>query len=148
MIISEDNKAYLSWNDINEFLYKIVRDIKQCLENPKELVIVTITRGGLIPATLLSHRLGIDRIFVVTKELFNEPIMNIPVPVDGTRLLFVDDIYDSGKTYQQMRNLLFGYKIYPCFLTMKFAPKDMPTPFFVGRTMFNSRWVVFPWEEG
>lgn len=144
-----NNKIYLTWQDVEECIARIYNEICWTLVNPRSFEIVTVIRGGLIPATLLAHKLNIERIHVIpkihpTQEEFIKDL--IILPSTKTKLLFIDDIYDTGKTYQQIRNVLFEYDFKPCFLVMKHAPQNIPQPYYPGRTMFSDQWVVFPWE--
>ena len=50
-------KIYYSWSDINGAVIDIARQLQQ--ENWKPDYIVGITRGGAIPAVMLSQYLGI-----------------------------------------------------------------------------------------
>ena len=56
MALRADNKIYLSWDDINV----LVDDLcKQIIEQKPDILSVTgLKRGGLIPAVMVSHRLG------------------------------------------------------------------------------------------
>lgn len=146
MIIRKD-KIQLSWNDVERYADNLAKEIKSSLVEPSSFEIVTVTRGGLVPATLVAHRLGIKKVWVITKELIEEPIMNVSMPDTKKRLFFIDDIYDTGKTYQHMRNLLFDYDFKPCFLIMKTVPNVERPTFYYGQIIHKNYWVIFPWEK-
>lgn len=143
---TKDGKIYLSWDDVEEFIDRITVQIKQTILHPHSYEIATIPRGGLIPATMLAHKLGIKKIWTFPPFEFDDPIINATMPSIETGIFFVDDIYDTGNTYHRVKNMLFEYNFKPCFLVIKHPPQNIPQPFYPGRTLFDSKWVVFPWE--
>ncbi len=82
-----NQKEFIDWNKI-ESLASILAD-KVKLLNLQFNSVSTISRGGLVPARLLADRLGIKVILVDKDE----------IPQDS---LFVDDIYDTGKTFAKI----------------------------------------------
>jgi len=71
-------------------------------------LLVGIGRGGLTPAVFLSHRMGLPLVSVdySTKiAQFGEELVTVLArrTRDGDRLLFVEDINDSGKTIGELR---------------------------------------------
>jgi len=111
-------KRYISWEEV-ETLVKILYD--NILESDEDFdTIWGLPRGGLIPAVMLSHKLG------------------LPYKSDGNALV-VDDICDSGKTLKtiQFPTAVLHYKphtsiIEPTFYACKFESDD---------------WIVYPWEN-
>lgn len=82
-----DKEQHVSWYEIDlliQHLYDLV------LKSKKEFSsITTLSRGGLVPSRLLADHLGIEKIFVDEKV----------VSADS---LVVDDIFDSGKTFDKI----------------------------------------------
>lgn len=73
--------------------------------------IVGVGRGGLAPAVFVSHGLGVPMLSVDhSAKLFHfsdELLVKLArLTVEGTRLLFVDDINDSGSTLAYIRDML------------------------------------------
>lgn len=109
--------------------------------------ILAVARGGLVPAVMLSHRLGIERVHVVQAISYGSKHQSRPVRIvdplpqglDDSRLLIVDDIYDTGQT---MARLLDEYlwAIPLCLVTKH--PMKMMAPIHVE----PGTWVRFPWE--
>lgn len=96
-----------------------------------------IPRGGLIPAIMLSHKLGaeylpFDKLQIAYKISRNQEKNN--------EVLLVDDISDTGVTMN-------GYS--ETFLTatlcVRFDSQTMPDVF--GEKINDDRWLVFPWEQ-
>ena len=78
---------YVSWSEIENTVQVISKKI---LKSSKDFSsITTISRGGLIPSRLLADLLGIEKIFVDQNTISSDS-------------LFVDDIFDSGKTFSDV----------------------------------------------
>ena len=55
-MLKVDNKIYLSWDDVQRLVDKLCEKI--ITELPNIDSIYGIKRGGLIPAVMVSHKLG------------------------------------------------------------------------------------------
>ena len=77
-------KFYVTWEEVEELVNLLAKQIAQ--SGYQIEYIFGLQRGGLIPAVILSHKLG------------------IPMTQDPTRqnILIVDDICDSGETFISM----------------------------------------------
>ena len=84
LINNIDGKRYLSWKDVEDLIDILHSNIIE--SNLKFDKIYGISRGGLIPAVLLSHKMGV-------------PLTNYAYTKNT---LIVDDICDSGKTLTEM----------------------------------------------
>lgn len=133
-----DGKYYISWHDIT----KKCREIANAIEkefNLNELQLVGIARGGLIPATIIAHMLGIRLkmldVYSYKKQEQGEIINKSINSIDSTKpTVLIDDIYDTGNTYKYLsKNYLFD-KMY--FIIDK---RD--------KEYQNDNWYVFPWED-
>jgi len=95
--------------------------------------ITGIPRGGLIPAILLAYKLDIP---YITLEQAQELL-----PGRRRRILLVDDIADSGYTLLDAN--YFG------FITATLAKRHTSkfNPDFIGCTISNDDWIIFPWES-
>lgn len=74
-------------------------------------LLVGVGRGGLTPAVYLSHRIGLPLVSVDHSTRiapFGEQLVAVLArrTRDGERLLFVEDINDSGKTIGELRGAL------------------------------------------
>jgi len=85
-----------------------------------------VSRGGLIPAVMLSHRLEIP--------------LTIDMPEGNT--LVVDDIYETGKTLDKF--LEAGLK---CAVLVHKRIKPRPANLTITMAVMESTWVEFAWES-
>lgn len=101
------NNITLSWQLIDEYLWKIEQQIRASGFTPD--YIVGIVRGGAIPAVLLSHRLGIPVVMVhwntrdkgIDRRESNAWLSE-DINFNNKKVLVVDDIVDTGKTIEEL----------------------------------------------
>ena len=123
---------HVDWNDIESLVGKLSKNISKLSRTFSS--ITTVSRGGLIPSRLLSDSLGIKTILVDQKMI-------------SSSSLFVDDIYDSGKTfYDTLQNVDNSSKF--VFATL-FARRGMkyPEQLVYAEKTFDDSYVVFPWDK-
>lgn len=118
--------------------------------------IVAITRGGLIPATLLARALDLRVVETVSiaaydrdgagEEALGEPVvMKHPHAAgDGEGFLLVDDLVDTGTTARLARALLPKAR-FVCFYA---KPSGRPLADVVLKEVSQDTWIVLPWEKG
>jgi uncharacterized protein len=123
---------YVSWSEIENTVQVISKKI---LKSSKDFSsISTISRGGLIPSRLLADLLGIEKIFVDQNIISSDS-------------LFVDDIFDSGKTFSDvMSKATDSSKL--TFATL-FARRDVsyPEQLIYGEQTLDDSYLVFPWDK-
>lgn len=99
-------KQYISWQDLSGYVSSICRDISTGDWQPD--YIVGITRGGLTPATMISHWLDIPMMSLdVSLRDHEQSVSNCGMADDafeGKNILIVDDINDSGATIKWIKN--------------------------------------------
>lgn len=114
-------RLFFSWEDVES----MVRVLAEEVEKAPVFIdsIYGIPRGGLIPATLLSHKLNIPM---------------VESPTENT--LVVDDIVDSGLTLSR-----YLFNPFACLVYKPITSTMIPTFFAVN--YLGSEWINFPWEE-
>jgi len=123
-------KKDIDWTAIDRLINTITVKIHE--ESPNIQYIYGIPRGGLIPAVLLSHKLGIP----LVQKLKNYS-------------LIVDDISDSGNTLNELveraNNPIYNYKdIHTATLFER--ENTIFQPDYIGEHIKYNDWLVFPWE--
>ena len=73
------SKIFLEWSDIHECIRIISK--KVFMEYPNIDSVMGLPRGGLVPAVMISHELGLPLVFLA-----------------GRNTLVIDDINDTGHT--------------------------------------------------
>jgi len=121
----------VTWSDI-ERLTKLLS--KKILQSPKKFSsISTISRGGLVPARLLADHMGIDTIFVDKNK----------IPVNS---LFVDDIYDSGKTFKKIIPKVTNPSDFVYATLFARQGKKYPKQLIYAQKTKDTEYIIFPWD--
>jgi hypoxanthine phosphoribosyltransferase len=93
-------KVYYTWQDVERQTQEILRQLQRDAWMPD--YVVGLTRGGLVPANLISQYLEVPmECLKVSLRDGNEPESNLWMAEDaynGKKILIVDDINDSGAT--------------------------------------------------
>ena len=119
--------------------------------------LIGIGRGGLIPAVYLSHASGLPMLAVdyssQAEDLAIDAIHRLAERTRaGERLLFIDDINDSGRTIGHLRDMLARADEKPGsvrFATLIDNVGSAQTVDYRARTIdraVTKDWFVFPWE--
>ncbi len=178
------NKRYVSYDDYRSNVANLCRDITLSQWVPD--YIVGITRGGLLPATMISHYFDIpchtlevslsnpnslesnlwmaeEAFGYVDKENRGDTVVWSDIE-KRKKILIVDDINDTGRTIEWIRNdwqtsclpsaediwkgvwnanvrfaVLFDNLSSKCSLQMDYVGEELDKP--------DSDWIVFPYEE-
>lgn len=120
-------------------------------------LLVGVGRGGLAPAVYLSHRLGLPVVSVdhsAKIEPFGEALIEVLArhSCAGDRLLFVEDINDSGKTIGELRAALARHGADPenirfaVLLDNVRSSQRVDYRFRPIDRQVQKDWFVFPWE--
>ena len=150
------NDYIQSWSDIHNLCKVISSDIK--LQNENVSNIIALSRGGLVPATVLAHELDIDRIYslgvksysgnrkkrepVMYQQLTKTDIWTLKCSTGST--LIVDDICDTGDTFLYLRNSICKEIDNTRFVSLILKPKSKITPRYFADKSY--KWIVYPWE--
>lgn len=117
--------------------------------------IVCITRGGLVPAAIISRELNIRLIDTVCiasyHDYLNQGEANLLKPISDTLLvnggediLVVDDLTDTGKTAVEVRAMLPKAH----FACVYAKPQGVPTIDTFVTEVSQDTWIYFPWDMG
>lgn len=117
--------------------------------------IVCITRGGLVPAAIISRELNIRLIETVCiasyHDYTNQGEMNLLKGIspellvnDGEAVLVVDDLTDTGKTAAEVRSMLPKAH----FACVYAKPQGVPTIDTYVTEVSQDTWIFFPWDMG
>jgi xanthine phosphoribosyltransferase len=123
--------------------------------NQKFTAIVCITRGGLVPAAIISRELNIRVIETVCIASYHDydtqgelDILKGITPVlaenGGEGVLIIDDLTDTGKTAAEVRALLPKAH----FAAVYAKPKGCPLIDTFVTEVSQDTWIYFPWDMG
>ena len=165
------NKIYYTWRDVEHHTQEILRQI--CSDSWRPDYVVGLTRGGLVPANLISQYLGcrMETLKVSLRD-DTECESNLWMAEDAfghemdqpKRILIVDDINDTGATLNYIREdwpsgcfpdnprwtKVWGSNVRVAVLVDNESSKsEIPVSYSavdINKAEQDS-WIVFPWEE-
>jgi len=113
--------------------------------------VVAITRGGMAPAMIVSRELDIRMVDTVSVKSYNHQNQTEPVVIkapsaelvgDGEGVLIIDDLVDTGRTLEVVRELLPKAH----FATVYAKPKGRPMVNTFITEVSQDTWIFFPWD--
>ena len=146
-------KLYLAWQDIDA----LVQGLAEKLPTHYDAMLV-ITRGGMVPACLISERTGMRNILVAAVMFYTDVERRLEQPVflqfppdpylNGKKVLVVDDVWDSGRTVVAVRERVLAAGGFPEIAVVHYKPTRSLYPgqepdYYAQRT---DRWIVYPWD--
>ena len=119
--------------------------------------IVTITRGGLVPAAIVARELELRIIETVCIASYDHKkqgdlrVLKTVAPAvmqigdgKGKGVLVIDDLTDTGKTAKMVRELLPNAH----FAAIYAKPQGAPTIDTYITEVSQDTWIYFPWDMG
>ncbi len=109
--------------------------------------IVAVTRGGLVPAAIVARELELRLIDTVCIAIYDHQAKgNIEVlklvKSDNADLLIIDDLVDTGRTAQLVRDMLPNAH----FATVYAKPAGRPMVDTFITEVSQDTWIHFPWD--
>lgn len=174
-------KMYLSWQDVESILVKM--SLECLLKDFKPNIVFGLVRGGSISSVILSHLMNIhcSQIHLSLRDTKNSELLKLtnnsiimenlildrmPFLLRDQKLLFVDDINDSGETLATLNNYLFSLcwnqfgwdkeefdSVWARNVRTGVLVNNLSSKFdvdFYGKEINKAErdvWVVFPWEN-
>ena len=96
--------------------------------------IATMSRGGLVPARLIADHFDIKKILVDKNKI-------------PSRTLFVDDIYDSGDTFNRIFPLVLEPESFLYATLIARNGMKYPKQLVYAKKTGGKEYVVFPWDK-
>lgn len=153
MVNSRKRYEIISWHCVHQLSQKLACQIRKAGFRPDK--IVAIGRGGYIPARILCDFLDIYDLSAIRVEHYKKGMQRksqarvvdpLCTDVSGKRLLVVDDVSDTGDTFQvtiehirglnpaELKTAVLHHKIVAGFVPDYFAQR-----------VIKWRWLIYPW---
>lgn len=139
-------KFVITWDNMQTYCRELAQK-----QMPAEQwkAIVGVSRGGLVPAAILSRELGIryvDTICISSYDHDHQREMKVlkTIEGDGTGMLIVDDLVDSGDTAKKIREMYPKAKLVT--VCAKPAGRDLVDEYIVD--IDQDTWIEQPWDMG
>ncbi|MBU2958709.1 xanthine phosphoribosyltransferase [Paracoccus sp. 1_MG-2023] len=138
---------HVSWDQ----LHRDARALAWRLDGRDWRAVVAITRGGLVPAMIVARELDIRTIDTISVKSYHKQeqgglkVLKSPdaeLMGDGEDILVIDDLVDSGRTLELVRQM------YPkAHLGTVYAkPKGKPQVHTYVTEVSQDTWIFFPWD--
>jgi hypoxanthine phosphoribosyltransferase len=141
-----------TWSQIYDMLLAQAQKIQAALYKPD--LVVAISRGGLVPGRILTDLLETPQLVIIQIEFYlgiaetrGEPTLKqaLATPIQGKRVLLVDDIADSGRSLQLAKTHLQAQGAGEIkTATLYYKTQSTEKPDFYEKQTGN--WVIFPWD--
>ena len=142
---------HVSWDQ----LHRDARALAWRMDKTEWRAVVAVTRGGMVPAMIVARELDIRTIDTISVKSYKGvgaeagqsdlQVLKQPDPAlmgDGEGILVVDDLVDSGRTLELIR------ETYPKahFATVYAKPKGKPMVQSYVTEVSQDTWIFFPWD--
>ena len=118
-------KVFISWEEVFSLLDKIHEQTKGKID-----YVTGVPRGGTLLAILYSHRFNV--------KYMERPSNHYP------KLLILDDIADSGKTFEDLKKEFPN----PKYAALQYKEVSSFEPDYYGEKIDSDYgWIVYPWEK-
>ncbi|MEM9975473.1 MAG: xanthine phosphoribosyltransferase [Pseudomonadota bacterium] len=113
--------------------------------------VVAITRGGMAPAMIVSRELDIRTVDTISIKSYDHQTQSEPVIIkepdmvlvgDGTGVLIIDDLVDTGRTLEVVRKVMPNAHV----ATVYAKPKGRPMVDTFITEVSQDTWIFFPWD--
>lgn len=109
--------------------------------------ILPVQRGGVFPAMLISRFTNIP---LLTGHLKRDENMHYtlqsPLGISVDDIIVVDDIYDTGNTFKQLRDLHLVNFVFLMHRKVNALPKYSTGIIHSQLELDTDAWITFPWE--
>jgi uncharacterized protein len=150
----EDERETLTWELFGDASQDLARLIAADGFRPD--LILAIARGGMFVAGALGYALSVKNLHLMNVEFYNGvgstldmPVMLPPVPsaVDFSqkKLLIADDVADTGKTIELVRNFVAEHVAEVRSAVVYEKPGSLVKCDYVWKR--TDRWINFPWSS-
>jgi xanthine phosphoribosyltransferase len=143
---------HISWDQIHRDSRALAWRLDgQGPDNGAWRAVVAITRGGMAPAMIVARELDIRTVDTISVKSYDWQEQTAPkllkapqadIVGDGEGILIIDDLVDTGKTIELVRNL------YPKahFATVYAKPQGRPMVHTFITEVSQDTWIFFPWD--
>ena len=152
--MAEPEKLIVSWDDLDWLVAQMAEQVGANYD-----VVLTITRGALVPTGMLAYRLGMRNIVVAAVAYYDDTGHHSEQPtflqfpsdplLNGQRVLIVDEVWDSGTTIAAVveRVRLAGGE--PTTAVLHYKPTNSKVSITPDHHVVSTdAWVVYPYKYG
>ncbi|NVO23636.1 xanthine phosphoribosyltransferase [Donghicola sp. C2-DW-16] len=142
---------HVSWDQLHRDARALAWRLQSDAPEEGFKAVVAITRGGMAPAMIVARELDIRTVDTISVKSYNHQTQSAPTVIkspdmdiigDGTGILVVDDLVDTGKTLEAVRALMPKARI----ATVYAKPMGRPQVDTFVTEVSQDTWIFFPWD--
>ncbi|MDE1564729.1 phosphoribosyltransferase [Actinotignum sanguinis] len=147
-------REVLTWERFGEVTRELARDIWDSGYRPD--IIVSVARGGLLPAGAIAYALDLKSMLVLNVEFYTGIGVTLKDPrlvepsgdvrgMAGKKVLIVDDVADSGRTLRFVKELCEEYATEIRVAVLYEKSRSVLKPDYA--YLHTDSWIAFPWSD-
>ncbi|WP_417728129.1 xanthine phosphoribosyltransferase [Roseovarius sp.] len=142
---------HVSWDQLHRDARALAWRLQDKTPEGGWRAIVAITRGGMAPAMIVARELDIRTVDTISVKSYNHQSQTAPVVIkspdmaiigDGTGVLIVDDLVDTGRTLEVVRQHM--PKAHVATVYAKPMGRTQVETFVT--EVSQDTWIFFPWD--
>jgi hypoxanthine phosphoribosyltransferase len=152
--MSEQAREILTWQTFGTAARELAQQVLDSGFQPD--LMLSITRGGMMPAGAMSYAMGIKNLHIINVEFYTGVDTRLPLPVllppvpaavhlSDKRVLVVDDVADTGETLRMVRDFCAGHVAETRTAVLYEKPQSVVKCDYVWKR--TSEWISFPWSS-
>lgn len=141
-----------SWNKVLCDVYELVRKVKDSNYMPD--YIITFYRNGMLPALIFAYQFKIKDFLLLKRhrdsssfleEAYWEDLTHfVKMPFGSKNILILDDIYDTGKTIEEVRKRIEIF--HPKIAVIDCKEDKLNKVDYYINIVRKDVWIHYPWE--
>jgi hypoxanthine phosphoribosyltransferase len=153
--MTEPRRDTVTWEDLDRLVARLA---DRLAADPRPDVVLTISRGGLVPTGMLSYRMGWRDILVAGVAFYDEAgqmdqLQFLQFPdealLEGKRVLIVDEVWDSGTTIAAVAERVRDAGGHPITAVLHYKPGRSRVELVPDHHVVETdAWVVYPFKAG
>ena len=149
-----EEREILEWQQFGDACRELTQSVVDSGFEPD--IVLSITRGGLLPAGVISYALDIKNVHIINVEFYTgvderlpEPIFLPPLPATSylaeQKILIVDDVADTGETLRSVRDFCDEHASESRTAVLYEKPRSVIACDYVWKR--TDEWIAFPWSS-
>jgi hypoxanthine phosphoribosyltransferase len=152
--MSEPVREVLTWETFGRASRELAQQVVDSGFQPD--LIMSITRGGMLPAGALSYAMGIKNLHIINVEFYTGVDTRLPLPVllppvpaavdlSAKKVLIVDDVADTGETLRMVRDFCAAHVAETRTAVLYEKSQSVVKCDYVWKR--TDEWIAFPWSS-
>jgi uncharacterized protein len=152
--MSEPIREVLTWEGFGVAARELAAAVVDSGFQPD--LIMSITRGGMLPAGTMSYAMGIKNLHIINVEFYTGVDARLPMPVllppvpavvdlSAKKVLVVDDVADTGETLRMVRDFCATHVAETRTAVLYEKSQSVVKCDYVWKR--TDEWISFPWSS-